>query len=488
MVNIADPVTRWAFIILAAVVIGICLLITVAFFRRWQQIRYVRYVHTLQRQYRPVLAKLLSGERSPSGVEALRELPLADLELLFDPLFSKRKLTERHLVFLLALCAELGLIELWQRRLADGHAAASKSSGNGAPEDLSDRAVMRHLLRAKSIRNLGTLRHRPSWPLLVKALDDRHPDIQLVALRSLAALGAPESFPVLRDRLQAVIQGKTPSPPLQALQVAIASFDLTCGPGLLLSLRHPDRQIRLCATEILRTMVRREAARQPRLALTPELLSPQMVELLLTGLSVDTSAEVRARVAEVMVFLPDPRATPVLRDLLLDHQWFVRLRTVRALAHLRQAAAPLHLDIRECLRDPHWRVREAATQTLISLGQKGKHQLYEHFLTSPDRTTREQIVEVIERTGMMSAMVEEYSEGTKGVDALMVEQLAGEAAPLGLSGLLPTLSPEMRQKFLDRFLPSAQSMTRFLEEEAQPDVESVISLQQVLAFPPYLAA
>ena len=79
--------------ILVSVVTGTCLLIAVAFIRRWQQIRYARYLHTLQRQYRPVLAKLLSGARSPSGIEALRELPLAELELLLDPLFSKRKIT-----------------------------------------------------------------------------------------------------------------------------------------------------------------------------------------------------------------------------------------------------------------------------------------------------------------------------------------------------------------------------------------------------------
>ena len=177
----------------------------------------------------------------------------------------------------------------------------------------------------------------------------------------------------------------------------------------------------------------------------------------------------------------------MLRNLLLDHQWFVRLRTVQALAHLRQAAAPLHLDIRECLRDPHWRVREAAIQTLISLGQEGKHQLYEHFLTSPDRTTREQIVEVIERTGLMSDLVEEYSSGAKGVDARMVEQLASDAAPLGLSGVLRTLNPEIRQKFLDRFLPYAEARMRF-RKRRQPEVENATSLQQVLEFPPHLAA
>jgi len=487
MVNIADPVTQWAFIILVSVVLGTCLLIVVAFFRRWQQIRYARYVHALQRKYRPVLAKVLTAPPCPSGIEALRELPLADLELLLDPLFSKRKVTERCLVFLQALCAELGLLEVWQTRLANGHPAAAKSSRNGAHEGLPDRAVMRHLLRAKSIRNLGMLRYRPSWPHLVNALNDRRPDVQLVALRSLAALGAPESFPVLRERLHAVVQGDSACPPLQALRAAMVRFDLTCASALLPSLRHSDRQVRMHATEILRTMVRREAASQPGFKLTPELLTPQMLELLLAELPVDPSAEIRARAAEVIVFLRDPLSTSVLQGLLLDHQWFVRLRTVRALAQLRQQAAPLHLDIRECLRDPHWRVREAAIQTLISFGPKGKRQLYEHFLTSPDRIAHKQIVEEIERTGLMSALVEEYSTGTKGVDALMVEQLASDAAPLGLSGILRTLNPEIRRKFLDRILPSAEARMRSLGE-LRPDVEKPVSLQQILEFPPHLAA
>lgn len=213
MINIADPVTRWALLILVSVVMGTCLLIAVAFIRRWQQIRYSRYIHTLQRRYRPTVAKVLSGARNPSGIEALRELPLADMEHLLDPLFARRKLSERQLVFLQALCAELGLIALWQKRTANGHLVASKSPGHTGPGDLPDRAVMRYVLRAKSIRNLGKLRHQPSWPLLVNALGDAHPDIQLVALRSLAAVGAPEGFHVLRDRLHAVVQGESSSPP-----------------------------------------------------------------------------------------------------------------------------------------------------------------------------------------------------------------------------------------------------------------------------------
>jgi hypothetical protein len=487
MVKIADPVMQVALMILVSVVMGTGLLIAAAFFRRWQQVHYIRYLHTLHRQYRPMLAKVLAGVGSPAGVEALRELPPAELELLLDPVFSKRKLTERSLGFLRTLCAELGLVDLWQSRLIAAPSAASPHSGNGTHGDSPGRAAQRYLLRAKAIRNLGKLRHRPSWLLLVNALDDRHPDIQLVALRSLATMGVPESFPVLRDWLHAAVKGNPSSPPLQGLQTAMVSFNLTCLPALLPSLRHGDRHIRLRATQILRTIVRREAANQPHLPLTQELLTPQIAELLLSELAVDTVSAIRAHAAEVIVFLADSRASSVLRNLLVDHQWFVRLRAVQALPNLRQAVALLHLDIRQCLGDPHWRVREAAIQTLIALGREGKHQLYEHFLTSQNRSTCEQIVEVIERTGLMSALVEEYSKGTSGVDAIMVEQLASEAAPLGLSGILRTLNPVIRQKFLDRFLPYAEAKMRFLEEIQAPD-ENTISLQQALEFPPRLAA
>ena len=489
MLNIADPLTHWAFATLISVVIGTCLLIAVAFLRRWQQVRYAHYVHTLRRKYRPVVAKVLAGARDHADIEALRELPSADLELLLEPLFSKRKLSERQLVFLQGLCAELEMIALWQGRLASGHTAAGLPPAKVAPESSSGRAVTRYLLRAKSIRNLGKLRHRPSWPRVLAALDDRHLDIQLVALRSLAAMGVPESFAVLRERLHAAVQGEPTPLPWMTLLCALASFDVSCAPALSPSLCHPHPQIRLHAIEILRTMACREAARQAGFTLTAELLTPTMVEWLLGGLAVDASAEIRAGAAEVLVFLPDPRVVAVLRSLLRDPQWIVRQRTARALAQVGQAAAPLRLEIRDCLYDPHWRVREAAIRTLIALGPEGRHLLYEHFLTFPSSPTREQIVEVMELTGLMSTLVEDYSKGTDGLAALIIEQVASDAAALGLSGVLSTVNPETRQKFLDRFLPHARAKMRFMEE-VQPQVESDTGLQLDLdiAFSPHLAA
>ena len=93
-----------------------------------------------------------------------------------------------------------------------------------------------------------------------------------------------------------VVQGESSSPPMQSLLAAMASFDLACLPALLPSLRHANRQIRSHATEILQTMVCREAVRHPCFTLTEKLLTPPMVELLLTGLAVDIIAEIRARI------------------------------------------------------------------------------------------------------------------------------------------------------------------------------------------------
>ena len=166
---------------------------------------------------------------------------------------------------------------------------------------------------------------------------------------------------------------------------------------------------------------------------------------------------------------------------------------VRAPAHgmrphpLASAATPLHPDIRTCLRDPHWRVREAAIQTLLCLGPEGRHQLYEHFLISPDRTLRGQILEVIERRGLLPALVEEYCAGITGMGALIVEQLASDAAPPGISCGLRTLNPEILQKFQYRFLPDGQSKAP-LPESVKQEVAGAKSLQRVHELPPFRAA
>jgi HEAT repeat protein len=331
------------------------------------------------------------------------------------------------------------------------------------------------------------LRYRPSWMLLANTLDDRHPDIQLVALRSLAALGGLEGFQVLRDRLHAVVQGKASFPPVKSLLAAMSTYDLSCVQALVPSLRHTNRQIRLNTAQVLQVMVYRESVHQRRFDHTMDLLTPPMVELVLSKLAVDISAEIRARAAEILVHLTDPRTFSVLHNLLLDPQWSVRLSTLRALTRTHRASAPLHKEIRDFLRDPHWQVREAAIKILISLGQEEKQEIYNYYLNSPDPGVREQIAMMIQRTGLLPVLVEDYCAGVKGVHALVVEELASHSASVGLPGVLRHLAPGNRQRFMERFRPVAQSR-KTLQENMGPAMEGTDGVHQALEYPPHLAA
>ena len=488
MFRIADPFTASALMILVSVLMGTLVLVTVAIFRRWQQIYYTRYLQTLQTQYRPILEQLLSGTRPVEGIAALRRLSLSDLELLLEPLLAKQKVTDHHFGFLLAICTELGLVELWQHRLTAGDGLKGGPGLLRRVSMLAPSVTMHHLLqRAKSIRNLGILRHQPSWPLLVKALDDPHPDIQTVALRALAAIRAPGSFRVLLERLQSVVLGLTLKPPLRPLESALASFDLTFSPDLLPALRHSHPRIRSLAMELLRLFVRREAAHDPEFLLTREILSPEIAYLLLTDLYQDAVGEVRARAAEVIAYLDDPRAGTVLYGLCSDSLWHVRHHTVRALARQRHSTPLLLSGVRDCLHDPYWRVREAAIQTLIALGPSGKQQLYESFLTCDHQATRQQIVEIIERKGLMVSLIDAYGRGASGVEARVVEQFASGAAPLGILEGLRKAAPPICLKFTERF--HLDSRFKMQPVKGAPlEVDALSELQKNLNVPPALAA
>jgi HEAT repeat protein len=322
---------------------------------------------------------------------------------------------------------------------------------------------------------------------LVKALDDPQPDIQTVALIALGAIRAPASFRVLMERFQAVVLGQKATPPLRTLQSTLARFDLSINSDLLPALRHPQRRIRFLAIDLLRLIVRGETAHDPELLLTRDNLSPEITDLLLIDLFRDVIGEVRGRAAEVIAYLADRRASVALFELCFDSQWYVRFRAVRALARPRHATPLLLLGIRDCLRDPQWRVREAAMHTLIALGAAGKQQLYEYFLISNDQAIQAQIVEVFERTGLLASLIEAYSAGVCGTEALVVEQIASGAAPLGLPGVLRAAAPHIRLKFSERYLHYSRVKMRF-QVGAPSQAGAPIAYQKDLQFPPALAA
>lgn len=447
-----EHVTEVAFSILLVVLLATAVLVALAMTRRQRREKYFQRLDDLRQRYGPVIAALLTRRLDyERGLATLRSISGLDREFVLERLCLEKKPTPAQVPVLRQLCDDLGLVKVWQRHLTGQFDVASLRDAVSRPEGIFQRiGRLSFLLRAKSASNLGLLRHQPSWPLLVKALDDLHPDVQSAAARSLAAIGEPESFPPMVERLHAVVLDPSTRLSLRSVKTALVSFPLSQAVRLTDSLKHSHRRIRFLATDIIREMAERQAALEADFVLGPRIFAPELAELFLTQLCFDENPDVRGRAAPVIATLEDPRSTPVLLTLLEDAQWFVRLHSVRALA--KRKFLPQASEIARRLTDSHWMVREAAARTLLVFGRVGTDQLYDHFLETEDRYSSEQISDEMQRAGLIPTLLSQYGNEGNDREARVIAQLAqmGRTSYL-LAILLSSSDRNLRKKFLENF-------------------------------------
>jgi HEAT repeat protein len=236
----------------------------------------------------------------------------------------------------------------------------------------------------------------------------------------------------------------------RTVKSAVVSFPLSQAVVLESSLRHQHRRIRFLCTDVIREMVEKEAEGHPDFYLDPGNFAPSLIELFLNTQSLDENPDVRARAAPVIAYLRDPRAVPVLLGLLDDPEWFVRLHTVRALAKPRFGGQLLQIAGR--LADPRWIVREGAVRTLLSFGDAGTAVLYDYFLASEDRYSREQIADEWQRAGVIPTLLGHYAQQAQSRERQVIEQLAHMGKTSYIIGLLLGSSdPALRKKFVQDF-------------------------------------
>lgn len=447
-----EHITEFVIAVLILVVLGTGALVAAAIARRQRRDRYFQRIDDLRLRYRPVLLALLAEKLEYTrALDLLRGISGFDRNFVLEQLCLEVPVAPEQIPLLRRLCEDLGLVRLWQARLSGQISVSSLREAFLRPEGLVEWfGRLRFLLRAKSADNLGHIRHRASWPLLVKGLEDPHPDVQGVAVRSLAAIQEPQSFPALVERLHAVVLDPSSRLSLRAVKTALVSFPLSFGPKLIPSLTHSHRRIRFLATDILREIVERLAGHDEEFMLDPRDLSPAVSEIFLTQLCFDENPDVRARAAPVVAYLADPRSTPVLLTLLEDAQWFVRLHAVRAIAKRRFISQASSLARR--LTDPHWMVREAAARTMLVFGQVGTERLSEHFLSTQDRYSQEQIADEMQRAGLISVLLTQYASETDGSAQRVLERLVGMGKTSYLVSLLQATSERtVRQKFLQKW-------------------------------------
>jgi HEAT repeat protein len=335
-------------------------------------------------------------------------------------LFGQKNQAMISLPVLQLLAVDLGLVEFWEQHLG-GRSAPGNSAFSRSGSALERIGPLGFLLRARSAERLGLIRHRPSWCVLVRALDDPHPDVRSAALRALGAIAEPQSFAALAERLQAEALAPSGILSVPELKGALVCFPLSETRELAPLLEHPHPRVRVLAAEVVREMVAPRSGVEEDLPLRPEDLAPELAELFLTRLALDENPDVRARAATVIARLADPRAGLRLGMLLEDAEWFVRLHAVRAVAQRR--FIKLARNVTEHLTDANWRVREAAVRTLLSFGLAGAERLREHFLTTQDPYSLEQIVEELQRHGLLPLLLDDFGHDSDARKTRVIERL-----------------------------------------------------------------
>jgi hypothetical protein len=394
-------------------------LIGLALVRRKERERRFCEMNELRRLAFPIISSLTAGRLDyQTALQALGEiLPTRPerAQVVEQLLFDEKNPASISVPLLRRLGTDFGLVEFWEGRL---HCCSEPVPWHQAvcrPKRVLGRIRALHYLpRARSAERLGLIGHTPSWRLLVRALQDFHPQVRSAAALALGAIAEPQSFPALVERLQNIAFTPSAGLSIRHIKAALVCFPLRQASELVELLKHSHPRVRALAADVVREMVVRSpcagGAKDPPL-LNPEDVGPELADLFLTRLIFDDNPEVRARTATVIARLNDPRATWQLVALSNDVEWFVRLHAVRAAARPRFRTLAEHVTRR--LTDANWRVREAAVRTLLSFGPPGAERLLQHSLTTQDRYSLEQIAEELQRGGLLSVRSSKDGVGRK---------------------------------------------------------------------------
>jgi len=419
--------------VLATVTGGTLALAALAVLRRWHHDRFDRRVKALCTQFGLTPAALLQGKYSPQYLAQLRALPSSTLEFLLEPLLFKCASAPPLAGVLQEICLELGLIDIWQRRILGQFAPVSLRQACSIPDGpLHFFRRLHFLLRARSARSLGLLRHRASWPILARALDDPHPDVQRVALRALAALCEPRSLPALVIRMDKAVTDNRCGLSLHSLKTALARFPLSQALQLVPAARHPSPRVRAAAAEILREMAKRDAADAPALIQYKSVFDREIA--ILTS---DPDPRVRAIAFEVAALLDSANCRPGGRQEADQTKDSVRAAAPDT-SPQRPEALPL-AELPRLLADPQRTVRQAAMRTLLALGPEGRIKLYEQLLRTEDKALKDQILEELDRAGVLPNLLQNLDGEPGSLERRVVELIVTMGATRYLEAALTSI-------------------------------------------------
>jgi HEAT repeat protein len=400
--------------------------------RRLKRERYSKALDLCHKRIESILGELLDETLDYStGLALLRDTMQNGSRRMAERVLFERPLSPKVLPLLRKLAEDLDLVRAWQSHFNEP-ASEVRSPICFLYQTLLRRVrIFAFLARARNADRLGRVRHRASWELLARALNDPSGDVQAVAVRALANIREPESFPFLVDRVRAA----TLSPAAlsdRELTTALSQFPMQLAPQLLPLLQEANPRPRQIAVDTLREMAHLQLKSRKQALVAANQFDPEVTHWVLHGLPEDENANVRAATADLLgYFIRKGEARQAIVRLMQDRVWYVRLHAVRAAGN--QFFGELVLPLSHCLTDSQWRVREAAASALASGGKAGVHHLFQILLTTHDAYAREQIVETLEASGVLADLVSVYGKAGHDLETRVLDAVS----KLGRTEVLP---------------------------------------------------
>jgi HEAT repeat protein len=357
-----------------------------------------------------------------SGLALVRETMRNRNRRMAERVLFESPVSPKFLPLLQQLAEDLDLVRIWQSHLNEPPSDGLNRMSSFRQSFRRRFRLFAFLSRASNADRLGRVRHRASWRLLINALNDRHGDVQAAALRSLASIQDPESFPFLIERIRAA----TPSPVAlsdRELVAALAHFPLEMAPQLFPLLQETNPRLRHIAVNVLREMARVQTKSRKQALLSADQFGSEIRHCILTRLHEDANPNVRAGAADLLGYLiREDEARRALARLMQDDVWYVRLHAVRAAGN--QPLNEFVLPVSACLTDSQWRVREAAASVLASDGKAGVRHLFHILLTTEDTYAQEQILESLEISGVIAEMIAVYGKAGHELETQVLDAVS----------------------------------------------------------------
>jgi len=229
--------------------------------------------------------------------------------------------------------------------------------------------------RAHALRILGELKVPASVPALLEALEDKDPDVRIVAARSLGKMRLQAAEEALVAQL-----GKHE----QAVSARIAAICIEMGtrtgPLLIRTLRDGKPKARFWAARILGEVKESRACRS------------------LGDAMLDPDPDVRSASAWALGSIADRATAPLVETVLRDPVWYVRAHAAEALGKIGDTSHASALA--DLLADRSWWVRRNALDALVRLGEASKPALFA-VMESEDRFARDCALEALTTLGVL---------------------------------------------------------------------------------------